>query len=407
MSPTARILLALVIGLIAGIFVSVSESPILAKLPPAIEPLGTLWVNAIRMTVVPLIMSLLITAILGSHGGGLLAKLGSKTIALFAGMIAAVTAYTAVFAPPLIALLPVDEQSAAAVRSMSGADSVTLAELPPFRDWLVSLVPANAFKAAADGAILPLLVFTILFGIAATKISESGRDLIYRFFTAIRDIMFVLIEWIMFVAPIGVFGLVFPLAATMGLSAAGAIAYFLAVAAGLITVSLLLLYPLATIVGRVSLRDFAAACAPPQAVGFSTRSSLAALPAQYEAATRLKLSATATGMVLPLAISLFKFATPIGRAAGTFFVARLYGVDLGLTETLLIAASIGLLSFYSPAIPSGALVVMTPVYLMFGLPVQGIGILIALDLIVDAFITMTNVTANVTAATLLTRGDRQ
>ena len=406
MSSTARILIGLVIGLASGILVSALDSDILNKAPAIIEPLGALWVNSIRMTVVPLIVSLLVTAIVGSHGGGLLAQLGGKTLGLFVAMIAIVSVYTALAAPPLLALLPVDEATAASVRAMTGADDATIAQLPPFRDWLVALIPANAFKAAADGAILPLVIFTILFSVACTRIDASGRDLILRFFTAIREIMFVLIGWIMVVAPIGVFGLIFPLAAGMGASAAGAIAYFLFVAALLITLALLMLYPFAAVAGRLPVRAFAKACAPAQAVGFSTRSSLAALPAQFAAAKELNLSPTVTGVVLPVAVSLFKFASPIGRTTGTYFIARLYGIELGPAEIIAIAAVVGVFSFYSPGIPSGGLLIMTPVYVSLGLPVQGIGILIALDLVVDMFITMTNVTANVAATAFLTRNDR-
>ena len=106
---------------------------------------------------------------------------------------------------------------------------------------------------------------------------------------------------------------------------------------------------------------------------------------------------------MPIAVTLFKFASPIGRTAGTYFVASLYGIDLTTYELFIIAAAIGLFSFYSPAIPSGGLLIMTPVYISLGLPVQGIGILIAIDLIVDMFITAANVSANVTVAAILSR----
>jgi proton glutamate symport protein len=407
MSSTVRVLLGLIVGLASGILVSSLDNSILNESPQIIEPIGALWVNAIRMTVVPLIVSLLVTAIVGSHSGGLLASLGGRTLGLFVAMILVVSLYTALIAPGLLSFLSIDASSAASVRALTGSDAAGITALPPFRDWLVGLVPANALKAAVDGAILPLVIFTVLFSVACTRIGEAGRELILGFFTAIKDIMFVLIGWIMLVAPIGVFGLVFPLAASMGASAAGAIAYFLIVVAGLITAALLTLYPIASMAGRVNIRDFARACAPAQAIGFSTRSSLAALPAQFTAAKELQLSPAVTGVVLPVAVSLFKFASPIGRITGTYFVARLYGIELGPTEIFAIAGAVGLLSFYSPGIPSGGLLIMTPVYVSLGLPVQGIGILIALDLVVDMFITMSNVTANITVTTLLTRGDRQ
>ncbi len=113
-----------------------------------------------------------------------------------------------------------------------------------------------------------------------------------------------------------------------------------------------------------------------------------------------------SGLVLPIAASLFKFGSPIGRIAGTYFIARLYGIELGPAELTVVAMAIGLFSFYSPGIPSGGLLIMAPVFISLGLPVEGIGILIAIDLIVDMFLTAANVTASVTAAALLSRKDR-
>lgn len=407
MSSTARVLVSLVVGLIGGILVSMVDNAILDAIPAIVEPVGTLWVNAIRMTVVPLIVSLLIVAIAGGQQESLIAALGAKTLGIFVAFVAAVCVYTALTAPVLLSLLSIDPDSAAALRAMTGADASRVTELPPFRDWLVALIPVNPIKAAADGAILPLVIFTVLFAAALTRIAEPGRGTILRFFSAIKDAMFVLIEWIMFVAPIGVFALVFPLAAGLGASAAGAIAFYLVVAATLITIAVGFVYPLVAIVGRVPATDFAKACAPAQAIGFSTRSSLAALPAQLTATETLGLSSSVAGVVLPIAVSVFKFASPIGRTTGTYFVARLYGIELSPAEILLIAAAVGLLSFYSPGIPSGGLMIMAPVYVSLGLPVQGIGILIALDLVVDMFITMGNVTANVAVVVIVTRSDRR
>jgi Na+/H+-dicarboxylate symporter len=325
---------------------------------------------------------------------------------LFALMVAAASLFTALLAPPLLALLTIDPATADALRATSGSAPLAGVELPPFRDWLVDLVPSNPLEAAVDDSMLPLIVFTVLFGFALTRIAGEGRDTIVRFFEAVRDAMFVLIDWILAVAPIGVFALVLPLAARMGASAAGALGYAVLVASGLIVLAMLGLYPFAVFVGRVGAADFARAMAPVQAVGFSTRSSLASLPAMFAAAEDLGLRPGVAGLVLPVAVSVFKWASPIGRTAGTYFVARLYGIELGPVEIMAIAGAIGLLSFYSPGIPSGGLLIMTPVYLSLGLPVEGIGILIALDLVVDMFITAGNVTADMTAAVVLSRADR-
>ncbi|MDX1395893.1 MAG: dicarboxylate/amino acid:cation symporter, partial [Gemmatimonadota bacterium] len=405
MSLTARVLTGLVLGLLAGIAISFADGGAVASLPGVVEPIGALWVNAIRMTVVPLVVALLIVTIAGERQSGAVAALGARTIGLMAIMVAAGCAFTAALAPPLLGLFEIDPATAAALRESTAAETSVRVDLPPFRDWLVDLVPSNPLAAAVDDAMLPLIVFTVLFGFALTRIPEEGRGAIIGFFVAVKEAMFVLIGWVLAVAPIGVFALILPIAARMGASAAGALAYCVIVACGLILIAMIGLYPLGVIGGRIPLGRFARALAPVQAVGFSTRSSLASLPAMFAAAEDLDLPPRVSGLVLPLGVAVFKWASPIGRATGTYFVALLYGVQLGPVEIVAIAAAIGLLSFYSPGIPSGGLLIMTPVYISLGLPVEGIGILIALDLVVDMFITLANVSADVTAAAVLSRGD--
>ena len=166
---------------------------------------------------------------------------------------------------------------------------------------------------------------------------------------------------------------------------------------------MLLLYPLVVTLTDIPLTKFTKTIAPAQVIGFCTRSSLASLPATYAAAAGLGIPEKVTGIVFPFAVTLFKYASPLARTAGTYFVAFLFGIDLSVLELLAIALAIGLLSFYSPGIPSGGLLIMTPVYLSFGLPVEGIGILIAIDLIVDMFLPMANVTANIASSALLAK----
>lgn len=403
MRPSTRMLIALALGLISGIGFSLLGGSSDAILPTIIEPIGTLWVNAIRMTVIPLLMALMITAIAGQGTTSIVAQLGGKTLALFISMIIASSLFTLLVAPPLIALLDIDPEASRSLLESTARDDIASSELPPFRDWLVALIPINPLRAATNNAVLPLMIFTGLFSMALLKIGEEERMSIVRFFSAIRETMFVLIAWIMVLAPIGIFALVFPLATTLGVSAISILGSFIIIVCALITLFTLALYPIAVFIGRIPLRDFARALAPAQIIGFSTRSSLAALPASFTATQALSISNKISGVVLPIAVTLFKFASPIGRTAGTYFVAKLYGIDLTFPELFVIAAAIGLFSFYSPAIPSGGLLIMAPVYVSLGLPVQGIGILIAIDLIVDMFITAANVSANVTVAAILSR----
>lgn len=398
MNLTVRVFVALVAGLASGVVIAALAWPVLLAFVEAVEPIGTLWVNGIRMTVIPLVVSLLISGIASgtpSHAG----KVGGRALAWFIILVAAGAVFTAIAAPPLLSLAPLDPEAFESLRESAPASEV---ELPPFRDWIVGLIPSNPIQAAANGEMLPLIIFSAIFALALTRLEEPQRKTLVGFFEAISRAMLVIVEWLLLVAPIGVLFLVLPLAARTGIDLVGAMGYFVLVASGLITVTLIALYPVATSFGRVPLRNFAQACAKPQAVGFSTRSSLAALPAMLEAAEKeLKLEPRVSGIALPVATALFKYASPVARITGTFFVANLFGIDLGVAEIAIITAAIAALSFYSPGVPSGGLFIMTPVYVALGLPVEGIGLLIALDLIPDMFITTANVTANMTVAVVL------
>lgn len=392
--PPVRILLGLALGLALGMGAAATER--LEGLPALVAPVGVLWVNAIRMTVTPLVMALLVTAITGP-GGARAARLGGRAVGLFASLAFASAGAALLLAPPLIALLPLD---AGAGERLAAPDGGAADGVPPFRDWLTGLMPVNPFAAAAAGEMLPLLVFTALFA-AALRAAGGRAAAVTDFFAGVRDAMLTLIGWIMRLAPFGVFALAAPLAAGLGLDAAPALGGFVLIACGIVVLLAAALYPLARFGAGIGVARFARAVAPAQLVGFGTRSSVASLPATLAAADALGVSARTSSLVLPAAAALFKFASPAARISGTVFVAALYGIEPGFPALALMAGAIALLSFYSPGIPSGGLLVMAPVYESLGLPVAGIGILIAVDLVVDMFITAANVTANAAAAVLL------
>jgi proton glutamate symport protein len=401
MSLATRVLLGLVAGLILGLVLSPADSGLAGSVVGWIEPIGGLWVNAIRMTVIPLLVSLLIAGI-ASAGTHSVAKIGGRALSWFVGLAALSAVTGGLLAPPLLRLLGAG--SAQVMDVAGGAASTNEVTLPPFRDWFVELLPSNPIAAAADGAILPLVLFSVLFGLAAARIDTDARARIVGAAQAVGDTMFVIIEWILAMAPIGVFALTLNLAARTGSSLVGAVAGFLFTAALLATLVTVLLYPLVALFSKTSVRVFAKGAAPAQAVGFSTRSSLATLPVLMEEAEKtLGLRSEVVGLALPAAVSVFKYASPVVRLTGTFFVASLFGVELGLVEGAALVAGIGALSFYSPGIPSGGLFVMAPLYQAFGLPLEGIGILIALDIVPDMFITGSNVTADLAVAALVDR----
>jgi len=214
--------------------------------------------------------------------------------------------------------------------------------------------------------------------------------------------MLELVRWVLWVAPIGVFGLAYALGARTGFGGAHAIIALLILVAIACVIYTCALYVVAVVVGRVPLVRFARAIAPAQVVGFSSRSSLATLPAMIEAGKmQLGLPAAATGFVLPLAVSTFKLGATIAITTSSLFLARLYGVTITPAQVASIAMSAVLLSFSVPGIPGGVLLVMVPVLASVGIPAEGVGILLAVDVIPDMFRTVTNVTADMVAAVIV------
>jgi proton glutamate symport protein len=404
MSLTKRVFVALVLGLVAGLFVLTHPTPALLKLVSWVEPIGILWVNAIRMTVVPLVVSLLITGVASCSTMQVVRGIGWRALVSFFGLLILVAALGLLIVPPLFAWFHMDPATIATLRGNAGGGVATTPHIPGFAEWVVSVVPTNPVKAASDGAMLPLVVFALAFALALLKVAADRRDAVLRFFQGVGDAMLVIVRIVIGLAPIGVFALVLPVASRTGIAAAGALGYYVvvtAVAQGLI---ILLLYPVATLVGRIGMLRFAQAVFPAQAVAFSSSSSLASLPALIDGSERtLRLPPSVTDVVLPLAVSTFKVTTPALWLVAAIFLGRLYGVPLAPTQLLVISLTGILTSFSTPGVPHGWLLVISPLVVTMGIPAEGIGLLIAVDAIPDIFATTLNVTGDMVAAVLVSR----
>jgi proton glutamate symport protein len=406
MSLTVRVLIGLVAGLVVGFVIN--ASPDLRVALPWIEPAGSIFINAIRMTVVPLVVASLVVGVAGAPDARAIGRVGWRALVLFIVIVLVGAVFGALIAQPILTRM-IDPASTVALRAgaseLAGAAQEGAQRLPTFVQWLIDLVPSNPIRAAADGAMLPLIVFSLLFGVALLRLDVERRRPIISFFEGVAEAMLVLVRWVLVLAPIGVFALAVPLAARMGLAAAGAlIGFVILVSSVSVAFMALVLYPSASVVGRVPLGAFARAIAPAQAVAFSSRSSLAALPAMIEAAeTRLHFPPEISRFLLPLSASVFRAGSGVGLTVSVLFVARLYGVDLTLTQTVTVIATVLLTSFSVPGIPNGSIIAMVPVLVAAGIPVEGIGILLSIDTIPDMFRTTTNVTGHMTAAAILAR----
>jgi len=396
-------LVALGVGLAIGIAISASGSPTATRVVGLIEPLGTMWVNAIRMTVIPLIVSSLLVAV-SATAPGTVGRLGTRAFVIFFILLSVMAAITAVVAPLIFTGLSIDPVAAQAIRAWVAP--VERPEMPGFSSWLVSLVPPNPIKAAADGAMLPLVVFTLAFGLAIGRLSDDVRAPIVAFFRGIAEAMTLLVQWVLVLAPLGVFALALALATKLGTSVVGAVGFYVIVHSALLLVSVVLLYVAVTLFSKVSLVQFARAALPAQIVAMTTRSSMAALPAMLTSAEEtLGLPRTVTSFALPLATSTFRFNQAVTWVVVALFAAKLYGVDLAAAQIATIAVTSVLMSFSVPGIPSASLFVIAPFLASVGIPAEAIGVLIAIDLLPDVFKTLANVTGHLASVTLLARGE--
>jgi proton glutamate symport protein len=402
MKESNRVLLGLLLAIALGGVISKSGNGGWLRAADLLSPLGVLWVNAIRMTVIPLVIALLVTGV-SSAAASAIGRLGARTVTAFVLL----GGFMAVTMMPLLAaafaMMPVPNPrpelppgaAEAAQQLAQGAEAQT------FASWLLGLIPVNPISAAANGSMLQLVIFTLLFAAALSRV--KSREPVLGFFAGVASAMLVLVQWVIWLAPIGVFALVLPLAARAGAALVGAIGFYIVVYSLACVLAMLLLGLAAALAGRIPVARYARALLPSQLIAFSSSSSIATLPSVVRSAEQLEIPAKVIGFVLPLAASLFKVAAPVSWAAGALFVGKLYGVPLGFSGLLAVAFVAVFLSFGVPGVPRGAFILLTPLFLALGLPIEGIGILIAVDAIPDTFASALNVSGHLAAAALVAR----
>ncbi|HEY8308951.1 MAG TPA: cation:dicarboxylase symporter family transporter, partial [Gemmatimonadaceae bacterium] len=290
-SPGVAIIIAFVAGIVTG--------SVFPHVEPAIGPVGTIWIKAISALVVPLVVALLITSIASLADARSVGRIGIRAIAIFLALLIVGAIVIALVTPSLLTLLRVSRTGAV---SLNGALLTAPAATAPlgFWQWVAALIPSNPIAAAADGALLPLVIFTVAFGVALTRLKSESCDHVVGFFRGVRDVMLELVRWVLWIAPLGIFGLACTLGARAGANSAHIVVSLVILVAAVCIVYICALYLIAVVAGGMSFTRFARAIAPAQIVGFSSRSSLASLPPMIEAADRqLDLPPAITGFLLP------------------------------------------------------------------------------------------------------------
>ena len=402
MTLAIRVLVALVSGFLLGLALGASSSPAASIVLAILAPIGTVFVNLIRMMVIPLIASMLVANLGSMASTGGLGRTVVRAFVISLALLAATALGTALVAEPILARVPIDQEGALAVRGIAPPSAPSVPATPTAAQWVLELVPPNIFQAAANGAIIPVILFATLFGFALARVTGARRDAVMHVAEGVAEAMQRLVVWILAFAPIGVFALAAPLAARLGLAAAGAVIAFVALVVALTVIAVgLILYPLGIIVGRMSPSAFSSYCAPSQAIAFAARSSIGALPAMIESAERAGLPPTSSRLVLPVAVAVFHFGAAVGQTVSVMFLAHLYGVTLTAPQIATIVVAVVVASFTVPGIPGGSVVALVPVLSAVNLPLEGVGILLAVDTIPDMFRTTANVTGAMTLTAIL------
>jgi proton glutamate symport protein len=399
-------LLALIAGLALGAFAG--------RLAPGIRSgalgvagfIGTLWLNALKMTVIPLVIALLVTGIAKSREAAMGGKIAGRSVLWIVILCTASAAFGAVMILLLTKVFPLARSTAILLRgALAGIDQKASGPLPGIADFFKGVIPDNVFASATNGDILPLVVFSLLFALALGHIPDTGRKALVALFEAIGDALLVVIAWVLWIAPLGVFALAFNVGSAAGGSAFAGLGHYVALISAVGILVTLAGYPLARIAGSVSLGAFARGLIAPQAVAISTRSSLASLPAMLTAARGLGVRDQVADVTLPISVALFRATGPAMNVAVAFYVAHWLGLEPTLGQMIAATAVGAVMSYGAVSLPGEVSYIssIAPIAMALGVPIAPLALLVAVEMIPDIFRTVGNVTLDLAVATVVDR----
>ncbi len=409
-----QILIALALAFAVGAFTSTDTIVAGVPLHGVFSFVGTLFLNALKMIIVPLITSSIIVGIAGIGSSGALGRLGGKTLAYYltTSLLAILSGLTVV---NLVAPGIGDGHPARDVLGMSdaGAEEATarvqgrgVGDIP---DVFLSMVPANIVKAAADGQMLGLIFFSLVFGFFMTRIGEPNAGRLFGFWEGVFQVMMLITEWVMKFAPIGVFALVAKVVSGIDKDRLGELVqslglYTLSVIIALAVHAFVVLPLLLRFIGRVSPMRHYRAMAAPLLTAFSTASSSATLPLTLEAVEKKAgVSNRTSSFVLPLGATVNMDGTALYECVAALFIAQAYGLELTFATQFTVVLIALLTSIGVAGIPAASLVAITIILTAIGLPLEAIGLIYAVDRILDMFRTAVNVFSDSCGAVIIAR----
>jgi Na+/H+-dicarboxylate symporter len=401
------VLAALVAGLLLGVASAHWAEPLRTGVAATASVVGGLWLKALEMTVVPLIVGLLVTGIAQSAEAARGGRIAGRAVLWIVILSTASAVIGAALILLFLRLFPLSGSSVDALHSaISTAQPIhAQAASGSITGFFNGLVPENIVSAAASSDILALVVATLLFALAVSRIAPRRRATLVDFFAGVTDAFLVIIGWILVVAPVGILALAFGLGAAAGGAAFATLVHYIVLISAIGLVITIAAYPLALMIGRVPLKLFSRALLPPEGIAVSTRSSLACLPAMLTSARELGVRDEVADVSLPIAVALFRATGPAMNTAVAIYVAYAVGMHPGpgaIIAAILVGA---VMSYPAISLPGEISYIssIAPIALALGAPIAPLALLVAVEMIPDIFRTLGNVTFDVALTTLVDR----
>lgn len=397
-------------GLLAGLMVgwTMAGSSMIDPLVRLTEPVGTLWLRALQMTIIPLVAALLVIGIAKMIAAASAGRTALVMILTVAGLLVFSGVAATLATPLLLEAFPPPPGAADLLKAPALAGQ----EVPTIAAFIESLVAPNIIAAAAETSTLPLTIFFALFAIAVARLPAGQKTTMLAFFAALANAMLTIIGWVLWAAPVGVFALAVGVAAKAGGGAFATLAHYIVIVSAVGGIVLLAAYVLAIVGGRIAPLNFVRSVLPAQAVAISTQSSLASLPAMLDSARRLGVREEVADFTLPLAVAIFRATSPAMNLAVALYIAHLAGVELPLPVLAAGIAVAFIISVGSVSLPGSISFVISigPIALAMGIPIEPLALLVAVEMLPDIMRTIGNVTMNVALSSFLNRqnsGDLQ
>ena len=396
----AALILGLLAGMLAGNWALRSNSLAVASF------VGTLWLNALKMTVIPLVVALLVVGIAKSAEAAQAGRIAGRSVLWIVIICTASAVFGAICTLALTRAFPLSRQTAALLQTALGhVEQAASGPLPGAAEFFKGVIPSNVVAAASNGDVLPLTVFAVLFALALTRITTAGRRLVVNLFDAMAEALLVVIAWVLAVAPIGVFALAFTVGSAAGGAAFAGLGHYVIIISTIGVLVTLAAYPLAIVAGKVSAGAFARGLIAPQAVAISTRSSLASLPAMLAASRNMAIREEVSDVALPISVALFRATGPAMNVAVAFYVAHWLGLEPTLAQMVAATAVGAVMSYGAVSLPGEVSYIssIAPIALALGVPIAPLGLLVAVEMVPDIFRTVGNVTHDVALASIVDR----